>query len=266
MRDTAGMTAKIAAIYRHPVKGFTPEPLDAVDLAEGAYFPCDRIYAVEDGPSGFDPAAPVHISKQKFTVLAHIAEVAQVRTAYDEATGVLAASAPGRAPFAGDLRGEPGRAAFAAWLADFLGEAARGPLKVFEAVAPAHRFMDSRSGFVSIINLASVRDLEARLGRRLDPLRFRANFYVQGWDAWVENDWTGRGLRLGEADLEVLKPIVRCAATHVDPATGERDVEVVKGLFDNYGHMFCGVYASVTRGGAARIGDAAACLAVAAAA
>ena len=116
MRDTAGMTAKIAAIYRHPVKGFTPEPLDAVDLAEGAYFPCDRIYAVEDGPSGFDPAAPVHISKQKFTVLAHIAEVAQVRTAYDEATGVLAASAPGRAPFAGDLRGEPGRAAFAAWL------------------------------------------------------------------------------------------------------------------------------------------------------
>ena len=71
---------------------------------------------------------------------------------------------------------------------------------------------------------------------------------------------------LGEADLEVLKPIVRCAATHVDPATGERDVEVVKGLFDNYGHMFCGVYASVTRGGAARIGDAAACLAVAAAA
>ena len=89
---------------------------------------------------------------------------------------------------------------------------------------------------------------------------------MEGWDAWAENDWTGRGLRLGEADLEVLKPIVRCAATHVDPATGERDVEVVKGLFDNYGHMFCGVYASVTRGGAARIGDAAACLAVAAAA
>jgi uncharacterized protein len=89
------MSGEIAALYRHPVKGFTPERLNRAQLAAGAPFPCDRIYAVENGPSGFDPQAPAFISKQKFTVLARIAKVAEARTAYDEATKTLRASAPG---------------------------------------------------------------------------------------------------------------------------------------------------------------------------
>ena len=86
------MRATIDSLYRHPVKGFTPERLERADLVAGACFPCDRLFAVENGPSGFDPAAPGHISKSKFTVLAQIAEVAKARTAYDETTGVLSAS------------------------------------------------------------------------------------------------------------------------------------------------------------------------------
>lgn len=247
------MDATIASLYRHPVKGFTPERLASATLEAGACFPCDRLYAVEDGPSGFDPAAPDHISKMKFTVLAKIPAVARVRTAYDEASGVLSARAEGHPDFAGDLRAPAGRAGFEAWLAGFLGEEASGPLKVIEGPG-AHRFMDSKSGFVSIVNLASVRDLSQRLGRSLDPLRFRANLYVEGWPAWVENDWTGRTLTIGGATAEVLKPIVRCAATHVDPDTGERDADLVKALFDHYGHMFCGIYLTVTQGGAVREG------------
>jgi len=248
------MDARIASLHRHPVKGFTPERLAAVTLEAGACFPCDRLYAVEDGPSGFDPAAPGHVSKMKFTVLAKIPAVARARTAYDEASGVFAAKAEGRPDFAADLRAPAGRAGFEAWLAGLLGDEARGPLKVIEGPG-AHRFMDSKSGYVSIVNLASVRDLSRKVGRDLDPLRFRANLYVEGWPAWVENDWTGRTLTLGGATAEVLKPIVRCAATHVDPATGERDVDLVKALFDNYGHMFCGIYLNVTRGGAVAEGD-----------
>lgn len=248
------MQAQVAALYRHPVKGFTPERLSQVELAAGACFPCDRLYAVEDGPSGFDPAAPDHVSKMKFTVLAKIPRVARARTAYDEASGVLTARAEGQADFAGDLRGDPGRRGFEAWLATLLGDEARGPLRVI-AGPGAHRFMDSRSGFVSVVNLASVRDLQDRLGRPVDPLRFRANLYVEGWPAWAENDWSGRAMQVGEARAAVLKPIVRCAATHVDPATAERDIEVVKALFDLYGHMHCGVYLKVEEGGTVREGD-----------
>lgn len=253
---TTIMKAAVSALYRHPVKGFTPERLDRADLTVGAGLPCDRIYTVEVGDSGFDPAAPAFIRKTSFAVLARIADVARARTAYDAASGVLTAAAEGRPRFEGDLTAEAGREAFAAWLTALLGEEADAPLKVLAAPEP-WRFFDNPQGHVSIINLASVRDLERKIGRPVDPLRFRANLYVDGWPAWAENDWTGRALSLGGARTSVFKPIVRCAATHVDPVTAERDMDVVKALFDHYGHTLCGIYVQVTAAGSVSEGDVA---------
>jgi MOSC domain-containing protein len=249
------MTAAIAALFRHPIKGFTPEKLERADLAEGRPFPGDRLFALEDGPSGFDPARPAFIPKQRFAVLAKIAEVAKARTRFDDATGVLRADADGHAPYAGDIRTSAGRAAFAAWAGQVLGEAAQGRLRLIDG--EGHRFTDHPQGHVSIINLASLHDLEQRLGRPLDPRRFRANVYVDGWPAWAENAWEGRSLRLGDVEARVFKSIVRCAAPGVDPETAERDVDVPAELHRLYGHMLCGIYVHVTRGGTIREGDAA---------
>ena len=249
------MNAGISAIFRHPIKGFTPEGLDRARLSAGAAFPADRLYAVENGPCGFDPAAPGFIPKQRFAVLAAIAEVAKARTAFDDATGMLTASAQGLDDFVGDLGEADGKAAFADWLTALLGEAAEGPLRVIDGVG--HRFLDHPLGHVSIINLASVRDLERKLGRPVDPLRFRGNLYVDGWPAWIENTWEGRSLTLGEARATVFKPITRCAATIVDPATAVRDVDVPAELFAHYGHVLCGIYVHVTRDGTVRVGDTA---------
>lgn len=249
------MNGLVAAIFRHPVKGFTPEPLQSVDLAPGEGFPHDRAWAVENGPSGYDPAAPAWAPKQKFTVLAHIPRVAAARTRYDGSTGVLTAEGPGLRTFAGALSDPAGREAFAGWLAELLGDEAVGPLKVVEAKG-GFRFTDHPLGQVSIVNLASVRDLSARLGREVDPLRFRANIYVDGWEPWIEEGWAGRRMMLGWAAAEVYKPIVRCAAPDVDPATAKRDLETTKALFDNYGHMNCGIYVRVTAPGRVGLGDA----------
>ena len=250
------MTGLVAALFRHPVKGFSPEMLSTAQLSVARPFPFDRVWAVENGPSGYDPAAPTFIPKQKFTVLASIPAVAKARTRYDEASGVFTAEAAGHPHFAETLAEPAGREAFARWLTDLLGDEARGPLRVVEAVE-GYRFTDHPRGHVSIINLASVRDLESRLGVSIDPLRFRANLYVEGWPAWAENEWTGRRLMLGWAEAEVFKPIVRCAATHVNPDTAERDMDVVKALFDNYGHMNLGIYVHVTDSGRITVGDAA---------
>ena len=179
------MSGHVAAIFRHPVKGFTPESLDTVALAPGEGFPFDRVWAVENGPSGFDAAAPAFVPKQKFTVLAYIAKVAAVRTRFDAPTGVLHATAPDGREFAGALADASARDAFAAWLTEFLADDAKGPLRIIEGPGQ-HRFTDHPKGQVSIVNLASVRDLGQRMGVELDPLRFRANLYVEGWPAWVE--------------------------------------------------------------------------------
>ncbi|HEX3701353.1 MAG TPA: MOSC domain-containing protein [Phenylobacterium sp.] len=249
------MSGHVAGIFRHPVKGFTPEPLPAVDLAPGRGFPHDRIYAVENGPSGFDPAAPAFAPKQKFAVLAALPQVAAVRTRYHDGSGDLEASAPGAPEFFGRLAEEAGRTAFAAWLSRVLGGDAAGPLKV-QAAPESWRFTDHPLGQVSVINLASVADLSRRMGVELDPLRFRANLYVDGWPAWAELGWTGRRLMLGWAEAEVFKAIVRCAATEVNPSTAERDAEVPKALFDAFGHMQCGIYVRVTKPGRVSLGDA----------
>ena len=49
---------KIVSIYRYPVKGLSPETLTSVRVEAGQTLPFDRAWAIENGPSKFDPAAP----------------------------------------------------------------------------------------------------------------------------------------------------------------------------------------------------------------
>jgi len=95
------MTAAISALFRHPIKGFTPEKVELAELCEGKAFPGDRLFALEDGPCGFDPANPGFIPKQRFAVLAKIAAVAKARTRFDDVTGFLHAEAEGQQPYLG---------------------------------------------------------------------------------------------------------------------------------------------------------------------
>jgi len=158
------MTGRIAALYRYPVKGFTPERIKGARLETGGYFPWDRVYAVENGPSGFNAALPRFVSKGRFAVLARIPKLARARTAYNEVTGIFSVTAVGHTPFAGDLTKPFGRSAFAAWLTSFLDSSdLDGPLRVLSA--PSHRFTDDIKGYVSVINLASVSDLEQKIGK-----------------------------------------------------------------------------------------------------
>src|SRR4029079_12826519 len=94
-----------------------------------------------------------------------------------------------------------------------------------------HSFSDVPRKVVSLINLASVAALETATGVPVEPLRFRANLYVEGWPAWHEFDLLDQDVTIGPfARARVVKRIVRCAATNVDPETGTRDLEIPKTL------------------------------------
>src|SRR5262245_879000 len=85
----ASMRGQVASLWRHPVKGLTPERLDVVELEAGKWFPNDRMYAVEVGPSGFDPEQPRHISKMRFAVLARFPTLARLKTRLDDARNTM---------------------------------------------------------------------------------------------------------------------------------------------------------------------------------
>ncbi|MDB5641751.1 MAG: domain containing protein [Hyphomicrobiales bacterium] len=246
----------VASLHRYPVKGLSPEPLTKVELVAGQFFPADRILAFENGPSSFDPERPAYQSKTRFLMLMKNARLAEISSRFDDASHSLILMHGGVERARGDVRTHAGREALERFLQDFCAGETRGAVRMLQAPA-GFRFTDSiRSGFVSILNLASVRDLEKRMGGPLDPLRFRANVAIEGWEPWVEEELPGKRLRIGGSELRVLKTIDRCLATHVDPGTGVRDRDVVGALQESFGRITCGVYASVKLGGTVAAGDA----------
>lgn len=247
--------ASISALYRHPVKGLSPEIIPEAHLLEGAHFPDDRLFAIENGPSGFDFATPEHMPKFKFLMLMRHERLARLETRFDPHSRLLSVLQGGIALAKGSLDTSDGRAAIINALTAFMGDDLRGELKLLEGPA-GFRFMDSRSGFVSILNLASVAAIAALAGREnLDARRFRANIHVSGWQPWAENDLVGTQIAIGEAKLEVIKRIDRCAAVDVAPGAGLRDTRLVQLLERELGHHDCGIYARVIRSGMIRTGD-----------
>jgi len=245
----------IDSLYCYPVKGLSPQKLDSAQLEANGYFPGDRLFALENGPCGFDAAAPVHQPKIKFLMLMRNARLASLETRYDDLHGILTISCEGKEAVKGNLGSEAGRLAIEAFFDDFCAQELRGAVRLLKAQR-GFRFTDSKSGFVSLGNLASIRAIGGVIGQKVDPLRFRANIYLEGLEPWAEFALVGKQLCVGDARLEVLKRIDRCAATGVEPGSGKRDMDLVEALRANFGHIDCGVYAKVIRGGMLRPADA----------
>jgi len=247
------MTATIQSIYRYPVKGLSPERLPRAELAPGRTLAADRRYAIENGPSGFDPAAPAYFPKQRFLMLMRNERLAALETRYHDASHTLMIMQNGREAARGDLTTSQGRVAIEQFFAAYCADELNGPPKVLHA--DGHSFSDVAAKVVSIINLASVAAIENAVGVPVDPLRFRGNVYVSGWPAWHEFDLLGKTIQAGPVRLKIVKRIVRCAATNVEPGSGIRDLQIPKTLMAAFGHMDCGIYAEVVTGGEIAAGD-----------
>src|SRR5712671_4238742 len=246
--------AQIASLYRYPVKGLSPEPLPRVALRIGETLPADRRYAIENGPSGFDPGAPAWMPKSHFRMLMRDERLAGLRSHFEDSSNLLTIRESGIVVARGDLESAEGRAAIEAFFATNFADELKGPPKVISG--GGHSFSDVARKVVSIINLGSVAAIEGMIGQPVHPLRFRANLYVSGWPAWHEFELLGQTLAIGDIRLKVVKRIVRCAATNVDPQTAARDLDIPHTLMRRLGHAECGVYAEVIAGGTLRVGDA----------
>jgi hypothetical protein len=179
--------------------------------------------------------------------------LAALHTEYDEFSHTLTIRHQDAGPVRGDLRTAEGRAAVEAFFASYCADDLQGPPRVLHG--KNHSFSDVAKKVVSIINLASVAAVEKVISAAVNPLRFRANLYVSGWPAWREFDLLHRELAIGAARIKIVKRIVRCAATNVDPQTGIRDLAIPQALMKHFDHMDCGVYAEVIGSGDVAVGD-----------
>ena len=246
-------SAKIDSIYRYPVKGLTPEPLARVALTPGQTLPADRRYAIENGPSGFDPAAPKWMPKPHFLMLMRDEWLAGLRTHFDDASHVLTIRRNGEIAVRGNLEAAEGRAAVENFFATAFAGQIKGPPKVLSG--ERHSFSDVARKVVSIINLASVRAIENMVDYPVHPLRFRANLYVDTGRAWEEFDWVDQEIRLGDVTFRVDRRNGRCGATNVNPASGVRDMDIPGSLRASFGHKDLGVYLTVETSGKIAVDD-----------
>lgn len=248
----------VTALYRYPVKGLSPETLAEMPLTQGG-LEHDRMHALALGTTPFDPAAPQPLAKTNFLMLARNESLARLATQVD-AAGVLTIKEGGETQVAAQLDSDAGRAAIGAWFTAFAGDAARGQIRVVSS--PGHRFTDigapapAQMHCVSVINLASLRALEGAMGRSLDPLRFRANIYIDGLPAWAEFNWLEGAVHIGAVPFRCVRRTRRCPATNVDPSTAQRDTDVPAALRAHFGHADLGVYLAVEAAGRLALGDA----------
>jgi uncharacterized protein len=245
---------RIEYLYRYPVKGLTAEALETAEVEAGGCIPWDRAFALAQGDSGFDPAEPQWLQKQNFMCLMKNARIASLFSFFEPRTGMLAIRAPDGSAAVENALTEAGRERIGAFLAGYLGEEARGAPH-FEYV-PGYSFCDQPRKVVSLINIASLRDFEAKVGARRHRRRFRSNVWFSGTPAWSERTWIGQQIQMGGAVLRVTKPTTRCPATEVNPETAERDADPVAELRNLYGHVELGVHAEVVEGGRFAVGDA----------
>src|SRR5438445_12585866 len=117
---------KSHAVSRYPIKGLSPESLACTRLAVEQPLPADRLHAIENGPSGFDPAAPRHQPKQRYLMLMRNERLARLRTRFHDTSHTLVVASEGREAARGDVRTADGRASTEQFFARLCAEESRG--------------------------------------------------------------------------------------------------------------------------------------------
>ncbi|HTW54166.1 MAG TPA: aminotransferase class I/II-fold pyridoxal phosphate-dependent enzyme [Stellaceae bacterium] len=251
-RPAGGPMIDVTRLYRYPIKGLSAQPLVRVALAAGKPFPHDRIFALARPGAPIDSEDPKWAKKGLFVMLMLDEGLAKVSTSLDLETMRLTVMEGNREVASADLSDEADRSKIENLLWRLLPTLPGPPVLI---CSRGGHFMDKPDSVISLINLATVRSLEQQWGVEIDPLRFRANIYVDGARPWEEFDWVGKDIRIGDAVFAVDRKNGRCGATNVNPTTARRDLDIPSSLRATFGHKNLGVYLIVRDGGEIAVGN-----------
>jgi len=255
--------ARVVALYRYPLKGFTPEECDTLTVLGEGRIAGDRVLGIRFA----DTEAPDDNWSKKHGMLALINTpgLARLRVTFDSKASRLRISLGASLLVDEDLNPE-GRRRISVALADYVLKLDENPLTSHPERLPLRvignghtpRYHDDEFGRVTLHGRESLRALENALGQDVSELRFRSNIAVEGLTAWEEQSWVGRKIRVGAVEFDVAKPKTRCLTTHANPTSGDRDLPILTTLTQKLGqeHPSFAVAMVPSRGGGEiRVGD-----------
>lgn len=233
---------RIVALYRYPLKGFTAEPVQSLAIRPDGRADGDRVLNLRfaDAPVGDTEWC----RKYHGVVLANTPGLARLATAWDHDRQRLKIML-GEQVLVDEVLEGGGRQRIVDALTAYVSGLDENPLKghperlplklVGDGVMP--RYQDNEAGQVTLHSRETIASAAQVLGDpELSEHRFRHNIVIEGVEAWEELSWLGKRLRIGTVELTVAQTKIRCLATHANPATGERDLQVMQGLMKGFGH------------------------------
>lgn len=250
------MTAHVASLWRHPIKGIGAEELKSTRILPNRPLPLDRAWALlqegGDEGEGWQACRNFVRGAKGPSLMAVTAKVELASQTLGPSDGTVMMTQPTTRirlghPDRPDILIDPGRDSdrLVEWVRPIYPDNRPAPDKLVRS--PAQGMTDAPFASISILNLASLRALGQKLNKELDMRRFRGNIWVEGWAPWEEFDLEGKILSIGGIDFEVVERITRCRATESNPDTGRPDAETLVALEEGWGHRDFGVYA-IARG------------------
>src|SRR5919109_2211068 len=231
----------VAALYRYPVKGFTPEECETLTVLDEGRIAGDRVLGIRFADTA--AADNAWSKKTEMVVLMNTPGLARLHLRFDAKALRLRLSLASTV-LVDEVLTPEGRQRLATAVAEYVltldehplaGHPERLPLRVVgDGITP--RYHDAEAGQVTLHGRGSLHALTAALGNaEVSERRFRSNIALEGLGAWEEQSWVGRKVRIGTVTFDVVRPKVRCLATHANPTTGERDVPMLTTLTTVFG-------------------------------
>ncbi|MEK7877652.1 MAG: MOSC N-terminal beta barrel domain-containing protein [Pseudomonadota bacterium] len=255
---------RVAALFRYPVKGFTPEGCESLMVRDEGRIAGDRVLGIRFANSGV--ADNAWSKKDKFVALVNTPGLARLHLQFDHKALRLRVSLEG-AVLVDAALDDNGRKQIAAAVENYVLDLDQNPLSrhpkrlplrvVGDGVTP--RYQDNEAGQVTVHGRESLAAVAVAMGDpNLSECRFRSNIAVEGLEAWEEQSWVGRKVRIGGVNLDVVRPKVRCLAVNANPETGERDAPILATLISAFAQQqstFAVAMVTSGAGGRIRVGD-----------
>lgn len=234
------MIPRVAALYRYPVKGGTPEICDSLTVLAEGRVAGDRALGFRFADSGLPDTA--WSKKHGYAALVNTPALARLAMRFDTGTRQLRI-AHGDTLLADENIDGDGRRRLAAAVEGFVlaqadnplaGHPERLPLELIgDGITP--RYQDSERGEITLHSRATLAAIAQAAGDAgLSEQRFRSNIALEGVAAWAEDRWVGRRVRIGTIEFDVVRTKVRCLATHANPVSGVFDLPVMQTLVRSF--------------------------------